>query len=44
MKTNGHKLAKYSLQTEIKVPKHCDREAWKITAIKAMGKKSKLIL
>lgn len=44
MKTNRHKLAKDSLQTEIKVPKHCDREAWKSIAIKAMGKNSELML
>lgn len=40
MKTNLHKLAKYSLQIEIKVPKHYDREVWKTLAIKVIGEKN----
>lgn len=43
MKTNGHKLAKYSPQIEMKVP-NCDREAWKSHANQVMGEKSELIL
>lgn len=39
MKTNGYKLDKHSPQIEMKVPKHCDREAWKSLTIKVMGKK-----
>lgn len=34
MKTSGHKLPKYSGQTQMKVPKHGDREAWKSLPIK----------